>query len=90
MGLPSGSDGKEPACNAGDLGLIPGGGHGNPLQYCCLENPHGQSSLAGWSPYGHTEPDPTEASRQQCMYVISNLPTHHTLPFPPHVHSPLL
>ena len=39
------------ACNAGDLGSIPGlggspgGGHGNPLQYFCLENPHGQRSL---------------------------------------------
>ena len=39
----------------GDLGLIPGlgrspgGGHGNPLQYSCLENPHGQRSLAGCS-----------------------------------------
>ena len=45
MGFPCGSDGKESACNAGDLGLIPGsgrspgGGHGNPLQYSCLENP---------------------------------------------------
>ena len=45
MGFPSGSDGKESACNAGDLGLIPGlrrspgGGHSNPLQYSCLENP---------------------------------------------------
>ena len=28
----------------------PGGGHGNPLQYYCLENPHGQRSLAGYSP----------------------------------------
>ena len=46
--LPSGSVGKESACNAGDAGdtgLIrgsrrsPGGGHGNPLQYSCLENP---------------------------------------------------
>ena len=42
---PGGSDGKESACNAGDLGSIsgsgrsPGGGHGNPLQYFCLENP---------------------------------------------------
>ena len=41
---PSGSDGKESACNAGDLGLIPGSGsspgegNGNPLQYSCLEN----------------------------------------------------
>ena len=40
-----GSDSKEPACNAGDPGLIPGlgrspgGGNGNPLQYSCLENP---------------------------------------------------
>jgi len=42
---PGGPDSKESACNAGDLGLIPGlgrspgGGHGNPLQYSCLENP---------------------------------------------------
>ena len=38
-------NGKESACNAGDQGLIPGlgrspgGGHGNPLQYSCLDNP---------------------------------------------------
>ena len=41
--FPGGSDGKEAACNTGDLGLIPGsgrspgGGHGNPLQYSCLD-----------------------------------------------------
>ena len=46
--FPGGSDGKESACNAGDLSSIPGlgrspgGGRGNPLQYSCLENPHGQ------------------------------------------------
>ena len=45
MGFPGGSDCKESACNAADLDLIPelgrspGGGHGNPLQYSCLENP---------------------------------------------------
>ena len=45
MGLPCSSDGKESACNAGDLGLIPGlgrsfgEGNGGPLQYSCLENP---------------------------------------------------
>ena len=45
MGFPGGSDGKESACNAGDLGSIPelgrspGGGRGDPLQYSCLENP---------------------------------------------------
>ena len=44
MGLPSGSDGIESACNAGDtvlipgLGRSPGEGNGNPLQYSCLEN----------------------------------------------------
>ena len=45
LGFSGGSDGKESACNAGDLGSIPGlgrppgGGHGKPLQYSCLENP---------------------------------------------------
>ena len=45
QGFPGGSEGKASACNAGDLGSIPGpgrfpgGGHGNPLQYSCLENP---------------------------------------------------
>ena len=45
LGFPGGSDSKESACDVGDLGLIPGlgrspgGGHGNPLQYSCLENP---------------------------------------------------
>ena len=44
LGVPGGSDGKEYACNAGDLGSIPGSGrfpgegNGNPLQYSCLEN----------------------------------------------------
>ena len=44
MGFPGGTDGKESACNVGDLGLIPGlgrstgEGNGNPLQYSCLEN----------------------------------------------------
>ena len=45
MGFSCGSVGKESAFNAGDPGSIPGSGrsprevHGNPLQYCCLENP---------------------------------------------------
>ena len=38
----------------------PGGRHGNPLQYSCLENPHGQRSLGGYSPWGRRELDPTE------------------------------
>ena len=51
-----------------DMGLIPGlgrspaGGHGNPLQDSCLENPHGQRSLGGYSPQGRTEFDTTEAA----------------------------
>ena len=58
MGFPGGSAGKESACSAGDLGLIsglgrfPGGGHGNPFWYFCLENPHGQRRLVGYSPMG--------------------------------------
>ena len=58
MGFPGGSDGKESACNMEDLSLISGlgrfprGGHGNPLQYSCLENPHGL--------WGHKDLDMTE------------------------------
>ena len=37
-----------------------GGGRGNPLKYSCLENPHGQGSLVGYSPCGHKELDRTE------------------------------
>ena len=63
LGFPGDSDNKESACNAGDLssipglGRFPGGGHGNPLQYSCLENPHGQRSLVG---YSQKELDTTE------------------------------
>ena len=59
------SAGKESTCNAEDLGWIPGlerspgGRHGNPLQYSCLENPHGQESLSGYSPWGQKESDMT-------------------------------
>ena len=42
------------------LGRSPGGGHGNPLQYSCLENLHGQRSLAGYSPWDRRESDTTE------------------------------
>ena len=57
---------KKSTRNGGDLGLIPGlgkspgGGYGNPLQYSCLENPYGQRSLVGYSPWGHKESDTTE------------------------------
>ena len=64
-GFPSSLAGKESACNAGDLGWIPGlgrspgEGNGNPLQYSCLQNPHGQRSLAGYCLWGHQESDMT-------------------------------
>ena len=48
--FPGGSDGKDSACNVGDpdgSGRSPGGGHGNPLQYSCLENPKDRG--AWWS-----------------------------------------
>ena len=60
---------KNPPANAGDIsdvGLIPGSErsigrrYGNPLQYSCLENPHGQRSLAGYNPWGCKELDTTE------------------------------
>ena len=50
-GFPGGSDGKASACNAGDLGLIPGSGrcpgegNGNPFQYSCLENSMDRGAL---------------------------------------------
>ena len=65
-GFSGGSDGKESAYNTGDLDSIPGSGrspgeaNGNPLQYPCLENPHGQRSLVGYSPWDRKESDTTE------------------------------
>ena len=68
---------KNLPANAGDIrdmGLIlgwgrsPGGGHGNPLQYSCLENPHRQRSLVGYGPWDHKESD-----------VTQQLSTHSTL-----------
>ena len=50
-GFPGGSEVKASACNAGDLGSIPGLGrspgeeNGNPLQYSCLENPMDRGAL---------------------------------------------
>ena len=80
LGFPGGSAGKESACNVGDpgsipvLGRSPGGGHGNPLQYSCLENPHRQRSLVGYSPWGCKELDTTEqlntAHSHKYAYVL--------------------
>ena len=50
-------------------GRSPGGGKDNPLQYSCLENPHGQRSLAGYSPWDRKELDMTEATEHAHMHI---------------------
>ena len=58
-GFPDGSVVENPPVNVGNASLIPGSGiyprvrNGNQLQYFFLENPHGQISLEGYSPWGH-------------------------------------
>ena len=68
---------KNLPANAGDIidahlipgsGRSPGEGYGNLLQYSCLENPHGQRSLAGYSPEGHKESDTTKKLSKQ-VYI---------------------
>ena len=63
MGFPCSSISKESACNAEDpdsipgWGRFPGGGHGNPFQYSCLENPMDrgtwQATVHGFTRVGH-------------------------------------
>ena len=59
---------KNLPANAGDVGSIPGsgrspgGGHGKPLQYSCLQNPHEQRNLVGYSPQGRKESDMTKVT----------------------------
>ena len=66
MNMLGGLDGEESACNAGDLGSIPGlgrsprGGHGNPLQYSCLENPPWAEEPGGLQSMGSQESDTPE------------------------------
>ena len=70
-GFPGGTSAKEPACpcrRCKDAGSIPGsgrslgGGHGNPLQYSCLENPRLPRSLVGYHPWRHKESGLTEVT----------------------------
>ena len=48
----------------------PGGGHSNLHQYSCLENPHGQRSLVGCSPWCHKESDTTEPLSTTCIKLV--------------------
>ena len=66
---------KESTSSTGELGSIPGlgsspgGRHGNPLQDSCLENPHGQRSLVGYSPWGRKESNATEQLSTYTKYI---------------------
>ena len=77
-GFPDGSDGRESACSAGDLGSVPGSGrspaagHGNPFQYSCLENPVDRG--AWWATaHGVAESDTTEQVSTQHGASLSTL-----------------
>ena len=85
-GFPGDSDSKESACNVEDLSLTPGlgrspgRGHGNPLQYSCLENPHGLRNMVGYAPWGCKELHTTQpkithntASWQSVFMVFANI-----------------
>ena len=66
QGFSGGSDSKESACSAGDLGSIPGlgrspgEGNGYPFPVFFPGEFHGQRSLVDYSPWGHKESDTTE------------------------------
>ena len=80
---------KESPCNVGGLGLIPGvrrnPGHGNPLQYSCLENLQGQRNMAGYSPWGHKESNTTDqlstfsSLSLKILFFFSSIPHHFML-----------
>ena len=58
--LPANAGNLRDAVSIGGSGRSPGGGHGNPFQYSCLNNPMDRLALWGCSPWGHTESDITE------------------------------
>ena len=67
------------------LGRFPGGGQGNPFQYSRLENPHGQRSLVGYSPWSCKELDMTEqlillVDLEICISYIFHCWLKHSIP----------
>ena len=81
MGFPGGSVVKTAPANAGDTGLIPelgrspGGGHGNTLQYFCLENPVDRGALWARMRVGVTEGFMGSQSWTQYAHKVSSLAT---------------
>ena len=84
QGFPGGSVVRNLPGNArdtGDVGSLPesgrshGEGSGNPLQYFCLENPHGQRSLKGYSPWDHKRVRHDLATKHACLVAHLNLIT---------------
>ena len=76
LGFPGGSDGKASVYNAGDLGSSPGlgrspgEGNGNPLQYCCLENPKDRGAWYTYSLWGRKELGTTERLHFTSLHLI--------------------
>ena len=79
---------KNLPANAGDVGSIPGsgrspgGGHGNPLQYSCLENLHEPRSLAGYTVHGVAELDTTKHYPPWGVLMKAEDPLQGEMPFP--------
>ena len=61
------------------LGRSSRGGNGNPLQYFCLQNPHEQRSLVGYSPQGQKELDTTEVAEYAHTGHFKSTKTHYIL-----------
>ena len=64
-------------------GRTPRGGHGDPLQYACLENPMNRGAWRGYSPWAHKASDMTDLARTHTLYinVSATFPGHPTLSF---------
>ena len=82
LGFPSGSDGKEAACNVRDQssisgsGRFPGEGNGNPTSVFLPGEFHGQRSLVSYSPWSHKELDTTERHSYTHTYIHTHTHTH--------------
>ena len=83
LDFPGGSDGRESANRAGDLGLIPGSGRSpgegnhNPLQYSCLENPKDRGAWRATTPWSRKEMDTSSCqlyklSRSELVFLFRN------------------